>query len=70
MARSAKFLENFTKKPSNSNAKIIDQNLKLSDYATCLLIEWSEFSVTLRCLLAQTPEMSLAYRLVAYKKRV
>ena len=24
--------------------------------------------MALRCLLAQTPEMSLAYRLVAYKK--
>ena len=24
----------------------------------------------LRCLFAQTPEMSLAYKLVAYKKRV
>ena len=26
--------------------------------------------MTLRCLLAQTPEMSLAYRLVAYKPGV
>ena len=29
MARSAEFLENFTEKPSNVNAIIIDQNLKL-----------------------------------------
>ena len=57
MARSTKFLENFTKKPSNSNAKSIDQNLRLC----YLLIDRMEWVLS-------DPEMSLAYRLVAYKK--
>ena len=65
MARSAEFWQNFSEKSFIFESKIMSKSqMKIWNYASCLLIE----GLSTQLLVDKSPEYSVAYKGVAYKK--